>query len=127
MELSECYSDYIHLDKNFKEVFNLEDDTKKGHLWTRFIFTNHFKKMLEDISFIFSDERVNERKGILLTGKYGVGKSHATAVLSHLLWDDPNDIQSILLDAKDRMEETGSVLYLFRQEKRYFDSVTNFL
>jgi len=120
MELSECYSDYIHLDKNFKEVFNLEDDTKKGHLWTRFIFTNHFKKMLEDISFIFSDERVNERKGILLTGKYGVGKSHATAVLSHLLWDDPNDIQSILLDAKDRMEETGSVLYLFRQEKRYF-------
>lgn len=120
MDTPERYSDYIHLDENFKEVFNLEDDIDKTDLWKRFIFTDDFKKMLEDISFIFSDERVNERKGILLTGKYGVGKSHATAVLSHLLWDDFNSIQDILKRAKTSMDETGSGLYLFRQEKRYF-------
>jgi fibronectin type 3 domain-containing protein len=120
METPERYSDYIHLDKNFKEVFNLEDDADKDLLWKRFIFTVDFKKMLEDISFIFSEERVNERKGILLTGKYGVGKSHATAVLSHLLWDDFDSIKDTLKRAKDSMAETGSGLYLFRQEKRYF-------
>lgn len=114
------YSDYIHLNAAFKDVFSFESDIDKESLWKRFIFTRSYKELLEHISFIFSDQRINERKGILLTGKYGVGKSHATGVLSHLLWDDFSAIQDMLTKAKRDMEETGSALYQFRQNHRFF-------
>lgn len=114
------YSDYIHLNAAFKDVFSFESDIDKESLWKRFIFTRSYKELLEHISFIFSEQRINERKGILLTGKYGVGKSHATGVLSHLLWDDFSIIQDMLTRAKQDMEETGSALYQFRQNHRFF-------
>jgi hypothetical protein len=114
------YSDYIHLNTAFKDVFSFDSDIDEESLWKRFIFTRSYKELVEHISFIFSNERANERKGILLTGRYGVGKSHATGVLSHLLWDDFSTIQDMLTKAKRDMEETGSALYQFRENNRYF-------
>lgn len=114
------YSDYIHLNTDFKDVFSFESDIDKQSLLKGFIFTKSYRELIEHISFILSDERLNERKGILLTGKYGVGKSHATGVLSHLLWDDFLSIQDMLNRAKQDLEETGSALYQFREKHRYF-------
>lgn len=114
------YSDYIRLNTAFKDVFSFESDIDTASLWKRFIFTKSYKELIEHISFIFSDERINERKGILLTGKYGVGKSHATGVLSHLLWDGFPTIQDMLTRAKQDLEETGSALYQFRENHRFF-------
>ena len=114
------YSDYIYLNAAFKDVFSFESDIDKASLWKRFIFTRSYKELIEHISFIFSDQRINERKAILLTGKYGVGKSHATGVLSHLLWDDSSTIDDILIRAKQDLEETGSALYQFRESHRFF-------
>lgn len=116
------YSDYIRLNAAFKDVFSFESDIDTASLWKRFIFTKSYKELIEHISFIFSDERINERKGILLTGKYGVGKSHATGVLSHLLWDEFSTIQDMLTRAKQDLEETGSALYQFRENHRFFPS-----
>jgi len=114
------YSDHIRLNAAFKDVFSFESDIDEASLWKRFIFTRSYKELIEHISFIFSDQRANERKAILLTGKYGVGKSHATGVLSHLLWDDSSTISDMLIKAKQDLEETGSALYQFRENHRFF-------
>ncbi len=114
------YSDYIRLNTTFKDVFSFELDIDTESLWKRFIFTSSYKELIEHISFVLSDERVNERKGILLIGKYGVGKSHAAGVLSHLLWDETSIIQDMLTRAKQDLEETGSALCQFRENHRFF-------
>ncbi|MBP1928934.1 hypothetical protein J2741_001481 [Methanolinea mesophila] len=118
--VEEKYGNYISLDENFKDVFSLEDDIYKDTIWRRFILTNSFKKILESIEYIFYPENNANKKAIILTGKYGVGKSHATAFLSHLLWDKHDTIQDLLLRAKNELEIPGNILYQFRQENRYF-------
>jgi len=114
------YSDFININKNFKDVFNIEDDIDKELLWKRFIFTDSFKKILQDIDFIFNNDQKLNKKAIILTGKYGVGKSHATGVLSHLLWDNPDEIEDLLTRAKQDLEIPGNILFEFRKEKKYF-------
>ena len=123
MEITSTYSDFISLNTNFKDVFSLDSDIDKENLWKRFIYTNNFKELLDSIPFIFSENRPEERKPILLTGRYGVGKSHATGVISHLLWDDFALIEDMLLRARNDMEETGSILTQFRENKKYFPVV----
>lgn len=114
------YANFISLNENFKDVFNLEEDSNEESLWKRFILTNDFHKLISQIQFLFSEEQLNKRKAILLTGKYGVGKSHALAYLSHILWDEYNTIEDLLEKAKQEMQEEGATISLFRESKRYF-------
>lgn len=114
------YVDYIHLHKDFKDVFSLESDIEKESLWKeRFIFTSDFRLLVDRVTPLFSPGGSN-RKAVLLTGKYGVGKSHATGVLAHLLWDDVSSIKGTLEKARDDMAETGAGLLLFRESHRFF-------
>jgi len=115
------FSDYIKLQQDFKDVFNLNLDIDTESLWkNRFIFTSDFKHLVDKINPLISKDKGN-KKSILLTGTYGVGKSHATGVISHLLWDDIDSIKdNILSRARADMEETGAGLYFFREEGRYF-------
>lgn len=113
------YSNFISLNKHFKDVFSLESDLDESDIWKRYIFTNSFKEILSKIDFIFKTDNF-KKKGIILSGKYGVGKSHTLAVLSHLLWDDCNSIDSMLENLKRQTDIPGHTLAEFRKNKKFF-------
>lgn len=115
----ETYADLIHLSGNFKPVFHLEQDSKDENLWRSFIFTDDFKELLAKFAPIFGNNQ-SKKKAYIMTGRYGVGKSHATAVLSHLLWDDYTTVQGKLEEAKRELGEWGETLCQFRQKSRLF-------
>lgn len=111
------YSQFITLNTNFRPVYSLE--TKDDNLWSRFVFTSDFGKLVKNLSPIFQND-TNKKQGYMLTGVYGVGKTHATSVLSHLLWDDFEKIESKLNEAKKEMGIIGHSLYYFREKSRLF-------
>ncbi|MEL7664153.1 MAG: hypothetical protein AAGU10_08490 [Methanosarcina mazei] len=111
------YSDFITLNSNFRPVYSLE--TKDDNLWSRFVFTSDFGKLVRNLSPIFQNDP-NKKQGYILTGTYGVGKTHATSVLSHLLWDDFEKVESKLNEAKKEMGEIGHSFYYFREKSRLF-------
>lgn len=113
------YADFIKLNTNFKPVFHLERDAKDENLWKRFVFTEDFKALLAKLGPVFGNDQ-NRKKAYMMTGRYGVGKSHATAVLSHLLWDNCEDIHEKLEEANREMGEWGQTLNAFRQKQRLF-------
>lgn len=113
--MNQKYSSFVSLNKNFKPVYSL--DTDDDELWKRFIFTSDFEKLVSSLSPIFQDDS-NKKKSYILTGKYGVGKSHATSVLSHLLWDDFGKIKGKLEETKKEMREIGYSLYYFREKSK---------
>jgi hypothetical protein len=116
---SERYSTFVSLNKYFKDVFSVEDDLDNSEIWKKYIFTNSFKEILSNIDFIFKNDNF-KKKGIILTGKYGVGKSHTLAVMSHLLWDDTQTISPIIENIKREADIPGHSLAQFREEKKYF-------
>lgn len=115
--MSKKYSDFIGLNTNFKPVFSLENQDEA--LWKRFVFTSDFEKIVRNLSPVFQNNS-NKKQGYILTGRYGVGKSHATSVLSHLLWDNFETIKDKLGDAKNEMGEAGHSLYYFREKSKLF-------
>jgi len=116
MTANETYSTYITLNKHFKDVFSIESDLDASEIWRRYIFTDSFKEILSEVDFIFKTDD-SKKKAIILTGKYGVGKSHTLAVLSHLLWDEVKTIDSMLNNVKTQAGIPGHTLAQFRQEK----------
>lgn len=116
---SQHYSSFVSLNKYFKDVFSVEDDLDNSEIWKQYLFTKSFQDILNNIDFIFKSENF-KKKGIILTGKYGVGKSHTLAVLSHLLWDDVNTIKPMLENIKREADIPGHTLAQFREEKKYF-------
>ena len=115
----ERYSTFVSLNKYFKDVFSVEDDLDNSEIWKKYIFTNSFKEILNNIDFIFKKDNF-KKKGIILTGKYGVGKSHTLAVMSHLLWDDIQTIRPMIENIKCEADIPGHTLAQFREEKKYF-------
>lgn len=79
------YNEFIHLDEDFKSVFDLEDD-ESDKRWKVFIPNETFHKVLS--AAIDSVNINNLKKPVWLQGTYGTGKSHATSVVKHLLCDE---------------------------------------
>ena len=115
----ERYSSFISLNKFFKDVFSVEDDLDNSDIWRKYIFTKSFKEILNSIDFLFKSENF-KKKSIILSGKYGVGKSHTLAVMSHLLWDDIQTIGPIIENIKRDADIPGHTLAQFREDKKYF-------
>lgn len=119
MVLVNHYSSFIQLNKNFKDVFSFEEHLDEKELWKRYIFTKSFGDIINRISFMLDEDKGNN-KGIILTGKYGVGKSHATGVLSHLLWDNTEDIADLLKKSQHDLGIPGKLLSQFRESSKLF-------
>jgi hypothetical protein len=115
----ERYSSFISLNKFFKDVFSVEDDLDNSDIWKKYIFTKSFKEILTSIDFLFKSENF-KKKSIILSGKYGVGKSHTLAVMSHVLWDDIQTIKPIIETIKRDADIPGHTLAQFREGKKYF-------
>lgn len=112
------YSDFIHL-QDFLPVYDILDEGSAS--WQSFIPTAQFNEMLQrSLSDITSTE-VSKRKSVWVRGTFGTGKSHASAVVKHLLCDDFNAISAYIENIQD--PALKAQIRNLRQKKRYF-SVT---
>ena len=84
------YSDIIKL-RSGKPAYNIEEE--KGDEWASFIPNEQFNKVLHTVLKSVRGNDVDNHKSFWINGTYGTGKSHAVAVISHLLSDPLEDIK----------------------------------
>jgi hypothetical protein len=111
------YSDFISLQDYFHPVFNLQNEAT-GY-WKQFIPTMQFYSLLgKTIDAVSSNQSAN-RKSIWVKGTFGTGKSHAGAVVKHLLCNNLSEIADYLED-RILLAELKSRLLHFRKNKHLF-------
>lgn len=114
------YSDFITLQDYFHPVFNLQNEAN-GY-WEKFIPTSQFNTLLEKTLDAVSSNIPANRKSIWVQGAFGTGKSHAGAVVKHLLCDDIRGINEYI-DCRIESPNLKNRLTSLRGEKRYFPVV----
>ena len=110
------YSDFIHL-QNFLPVYDILEEGPST--WQRFIPTEQFNDLLRRSLTGITSKEVSKRKSIWVTGTFGTGKSHASAVIKHLLCDDLDNVSNYI-DNFIKDPALKNQLKAIRQNKRYF-------
>lgn len=87
------YSEIIGLRDYFESYYDMNSEHES--YWQQFIPTERFYDILKTVLNSLQSSPA-ERKSILIQGAYGTGKSHASAVVKHLLWDDFDYIEEYL-------------------------------
>ena len=115
------YTDIISLQEYFHPVFYLQNEVD-GY-WKQFVPTEQFYTLLsKTLDAIGSNGQAN-RRSIWVQGTFGTGKSHASAVVKHLMCDDYTKIEGYI---SDRLQENANLknrLIAIRNEKRFFPIV----
>ena len=83
------YSDIITLGTS-RTVYNIREEGPKD--WESFIANDQFNALLDKTVKAVMNNDPDNHKSIWMAGTYGSGKSHAGAVLKHLLCDPVNEI-----------------------------------
>jgi len=112
------YAEIIGLNEYFQPVYDLKNE--RGYYWKQFIPCGKFYRVLSEVINSLESSDPQSRKSIWLQGSYGTGKSHATAVVKHLLCDDLADIQDFLSNLDNQFRYR---LENFRKHKRVFPVV----
>lgn len=105
--------------EDFLPVYDILDESSAA--WQSFIPTQQFNEMLRKSITDITSVDPSKRKSIWVRGTFGTGKSHASAVVKHLLCDDVTEIDSYINNIND--SSLRNQLRNLRNEKRYF-SVT---
>src|SRR5215510_2561356 len=90
------YSDLIALPNYFKSFYNLQDEA--ADYWKQFVPTRQFTDLLSTIIDAVSSNIPEKKKSIWIKGTYGTGKSHASAVIKHLVCNDLSEIADYIED-----------------------------
>jgi len=88
------YSEIIGLHDYFESYYDLTNE--RGSYWMQFIPNEKFNDILKATISSLEVSQPAERKSILIQGTYGTGKSHASAVVKHLLGDNFGNIEEFL-------------------------------
>ncbi len=109
------YGDIVELDKHFDPVFKLADGDKSA-AWATFIPTvEPFEDLLRKVIDAFESQEPKAQRPVWVQGTYGTGKSHAASVISHLLDDDIDGLDSFLARMKP---ELAARVRSFRETQR---------
>jgi hypothetical protein len=114
------FSEIIGLQEYFQPVFNMENET--GSYWKQFIPNEKFYEILNKTLLAVNSADIKNKLSIWLVGRYGTGKSHASSVIKHLLWDDLESINDYLDNSISKIEVKEKIK-AFRQEKKIFPVV----
>lgn len=110
------YSDIIKL-QDFLPVYDILDESPKA--WQSFIPTNQFCDLLNQSLTAITSKEISKRKSIWVRGTFGTGKSHASAVVKHLLCDDYDNVSSYIESIPDEALK-ARVKNLRQSGKKYF-------
>lgn len=111
------YDDIIKL-RGGKAAYDIAEE-KKGE-WVSFIPNEQFNNVLRTVIKSVRGNDIDNHKSFWINGTYGTGKSHAVAVVSHLLGDAVEDIrQWVDYEYKDAKFATlRQAIYSLRETKR---------
>ena len=111
------YDDIIKL-RGGKAAYVIADE-KDGE-WTSFIPNEQFNSVLRTVLKSVRGNDIDNHKSFWINGTYGTGKSHAVAVISHLLCDPVDDIREwVDYEFGDRkFDSIRQAIYKLREEKR---------
>lgn len=115
--MATIYDDIIKL-RGGKAAYNIAEE-KSGE-WISFIPNEQFNSVLRTVIKSVRGNDIDNHKSFWINGTYGTGKSHAVAVISHLLGDAVDDInQWVDYEYKtDKFAQLRSSIYSLRNDKR---------
>lgn len=87
------YSDAIRI-RETKSAYNIE--TEGLGEWKNFIPNEQFNGILQSVIRSVNKKIIDEHRSFWLEGTYGTGKSHAAAVIKHMLCDPIEDIMDYI-------------------------------
>lgn len=113
------YNEIIGLHDYFQPAYDLRNEV--GTYWKQFIPNKKFYEALSKTLNSIESGEPNESKSLWLQGAYGTGKSHATAVIKHLLYDAWDEVGDYI----ENLEDTQLKFRLknFREGKKVFPVV----
>lgn len=113
------YSDIIAL-RGQKAAYNIQ--TEEDGAWRVFIANEQFNDILRKvISSVFNND-TNVHKSFWIEGTYGTGKSHAAAVIKHILCDEVSEISEYVNEeyAAPKYNVLRQSIFDLRTKKRLF-------
>ncbi len=113
------YSDIVDL-RSGRSTYYLEDE-KEGE-WNVFIINDQFNDILRTVIRSVMNNDYDVHKSFWIEGTYGTGKSHAGAVIKHLLCDDIPAIEEWVYEEykMPQFEALRQSLFDLRKKKRLF-------
>ena len=113
------YSDIIAL-RGQKAAYNIQ--TEEDGAWKIFIANEQFNDILRRIINSVFNNDTNVHKSFWIEGTYGTGKSHAAAVIEHLLCDEVDQIADYVNEeyVKPKYDSLRQSIFDLRKQKRLF-------
>lgn len=111
------YSEIIKK-RSGRAAYSIEEE--KGNQWASFIPNEQFNTVLQTVLRSVTGNDIDFHKSFWINGTYGTGKSHAVAVITHLLCDPVEDIRE-WVDYEYGAEKFKSLkekIYKVRETKR---------
>jgi len=93
------YREIIGLHEYFQPAYDITNEV--GGYWKQFIPNRKFFKAFTQTLNSLESNRADEKKSLWLQGTYGTGKSHVTAVIKHLLYDEFGSIKEYIENFED--------------------------
>ena len=87
------YSDIVTI-RESRPAYNIREEGPGD--WKSFIANDQFNELLKKVVSSIFNNQADNHKSIWISGTYGSGKSHAGAVLEHLLCDAPEEIEDYI-------------------------------
>lgn len=115
--MARTYNDIIKR-RAGRAAYSIEEE--KGKDWTSFIPNEQFNKVLDTVLRAVRGNDIDAHKSFWIDGTYGTGKSHAAAVITHLLCDPVDDIREwVDYEYHDsKFAALREAVYAVRREKR---------
>ena len=113
------YSDIIIL-REQKAAYNIQNEEAGD--WKNFIANEQFNGILKNVIDSVYNNDTSLHKSFWISGTYGSGKSHAGAVIKHLLCDPIEEIADYINEeyAEDKYNLLRNNLFKLREQKRLF-------
>jgi len=122
--MAKKYSDAIKI-RETKSAYSIQ--TEESNEWKNFIPNEQFNEILQKVIGSVSNKVVDEHRSFWLEGTYGTGKSHAAAVIKHLLCDPFEEIKDYIAEeyGADKYSIIREALYSLRENTRLFPVTMN--
>ena len=113
------YNDIVTL-RSMRPAYNIKNEGPDD--WKTFIANEQFNDLLKKTISAVRNNDADSHKAIWVAGTYGSGKSHAGAVLKHLLCDDVKDIADYVNEeyGEEKYNLLRNSILKLRESKRLF-------